>query len=49
MDFQEVGFVVMGWIELAKERDKCLGIYESSRENSCSIKLGVIINYLKTG
>jgi len=44
MDLQEVGWGGMGWIDVAKDRDKGARACECGNEPSCSIKCGEFLD-----
>jgi phenylalanine-4-hydroxylase len=47
MDIQEVGSVVMNWIELAQDKDRWRALCECGNELSGTIKCGEFLDYLK--
>jgi hypothetical protein len=44
MDFQEVGYASMDWIDLAQDRDRWQALYECGNEISGAIKCGEFLD-----
>jgi hypothetical protein len=44
IDLREVGCGVMDWIELAQDRDRCVGTYHCGNEPSVCIKCGEFLD-----